>query len=312
MRFRFPWPRPTIIEAPASSSAAPSAAALVRRVRRLLHAARPEALSRLAGAYGGARRGTGLAFAEIKPYEAGDDVRHLDWNVTARHGRPYVRTYIEERSLTFWLVMDVSASMRFGAVGRTKADAAARAAALLAAAATHNGDRPGLLLVSDQVEARVAPANGPRGLDRTLRTIAATVPRSRGSDLNAALDALEREPRAFVAVLSDFRPTPPSDGWRELARRHDLLPLRLIDPLEERLPEGAGLIAVADLISGRHMMIDARSRRTRAGHRRAAVERAAAFASWCRELGAVGHDIATDADPLPVLRTALKRRARRR
>src|SRR6187431_2721954 len=123
------------------------AASIVRRARRLRFHARPEAVSALSGAYLGSRPGTGLTFAELRAYEPGDDVRHLDWNVTARQGRPYVRRFIEERLLTLWLIVDVSASMRFGPPGRTKADRAAQAAALLAAAAIGSGDRAGLILV---------------------------------------------------------------------------------------------------------------------------------------------------------------------
>src|SRR5712671_2039712 len=116
---------------------APDAAAIVRRARRLRFRVKPEAVALLAGAYHGARPGVGLMFSELRAYEPGDDVRHLDWNVTARQGRPYVRRYIEERALTLWLIVDVSASLRFGQEGRTKADRASQAAALLATAAIH-------------------------------------------------------------------------------------------------------------------------------------------------------------------------------
>src|SRR5204863_3786559 len=129
------------------------AAAIVRQARRLRFRVRPEGVSALAGAYLGARPGTGLTFAELRAYEPGDDVRHLDWNVTARQGRPYVRRFIEERALTVWLIVDISASLRFGPDGRTKADRAVQSAALLATAAIQAGDRAGLARVSDRVEA---------------------------------------------------------------------------------------------------------------------------------------------------------------
>ena len=127
------------------------------QARRLRFRVRPEAVTQLAGAYHGARPGVGLTFAELRAYEPGDDVRHIDWNVTARQGKPFVRRFVEERSLTLWLVLDVSASMRFGMEGRTKADPAAQAAALLATAAVHNGDRVGLLMVSDRIEVELRP-----------------------------------------------------------------------------------------------------------------------------------------------------------
>src|SRR5436305_13322716 len=134
------WPfRPHRPETPPSPPL--DAAAIVRRARRLRFRVRPDAVSELAGAYHGARPGIGLTCAELRAYEPGDDVRHLDWNVTARQGRPFVRRFVEERALTLWLVVDVSASMRFGHERRTKADRAAQAAALLATAAAHNGSR---------------------------------------------------------------------------------------------------------------------------------------------------------------------------
>src|SRR3954452_938364 len=124
---------------PPRPKAAPDAAAIVRRARRLRFRVRPEAVAMLAGGYHGAPPGVGLMFSELRAYEPGDDVRHLDWNVTARQGRPYVRRFVEERALTLWLIVDVSASLRFGPEGRTKADRAAQAAALLAAAAIGSG-----------------------------------------------------------------------------------------------------------------------------------------------------------------------------
>src|SRR5271166_4611653 len=168
------------------------AAQIVRRARRLRFRVRPEAVTQLAGAYHGARPGVGLTFAELRAYEPGDDVRHIDWNVTARQGKPYVRRFIEERSLTVWLIVDISASLRFGPDGRSKADRAAQAAALLATAAIQNGDRVGLALVSDRVEAELPPGGGPRHLARLLRALVATPAISRGTALTAGLGRFQR------------------------------------------------------------------------------------------------------------------------
>src|SRR5204863_2145403 len=147
------WPFRRKPKPPPAGPTAVDPAAILRRVRRLRFRVRPRAVSALAGAYHSARPGIGLTFAELRVYEPGDDVRHLDWNVTARQGRPYVRRFIEERSLTLWLIVDVSASLRFGPEGRTKADRAVQSAALLATAAIQAGDRAGLARVSDRVEA---------------------------------------------------------------------------------------------------------------------------------------------------------------
>src|SRR3954470_22803289 len=177
------WPFGTKRAEPARSSTV-DASAIVRQARRMRFRVRPGAVSLLAGAYHGARPGIGLTFAELRAYEPGDDVRHLDWNVTARQGRPYVRRFIEERALTLWLIVDVSASLRFGPEGRTKADRAAQAAALLATAAIQNGDRAGLVLVSDRLEAELRPDGGTRHLARLLRHLVATPATSRRTDLS--------------------------------------------------------------------------------------------------------------------------------
>jgi uncharacterized protein (DUF58 family) len=289
------------------------AAAIVRRARRLRFRVRPDAVSALAGAYHGARPGTGLTFAELKPYEPGDDVRHLDWNVTARQNRPYVRRYVEERALTVWLVVDVSASLRFGPEGRTKADRAAQAAALVAAAAVQSGDRAGLALVSDRVEAELVPGGGTRHLARLLRMLVATPTASRRTSLTVGLHRPGRRARrGLIVALGDFLTPEPIRPWRQAARRHDVLALRLIDPREEALPE-SGLIALEESESGRRRVVDAGSKRVRASYARAARERRARFRAWCAEARVQGHDLSTEDDPIgPLLAIFHGRAARRR
>src|SRR4051812_2708437 len=262
---RFPWfgLRPVMDVDPAARAPL-DAAAIVRQARRLRFRVRPGAVTDLAGAYLGARPGTGLTFAELRAYEPGDDVRHLDWNVTARQGRPYVRRYIEERALTLWLIVDVSASLRFGPEGRTKADRAAQAAALLAASAIRNGDRAGLALVSDRVEAELAPDGGARHLARLLRMLVATPATSRRTDLTVGLGRLARSSRrGLVVVLGDFLAPDPVPPWRAVARRHDVVALRLFDPREDRLPD-AGLLALEEAETGARRVVDSSSKRVRA------------------------------------------------
>ena len=153
----WPFRRPAAQARPAPLDAT----AIVRRARRLRFRVKPGAVSQLAGAYHGARPGVGLTFAELRAYEPGDDVRHIDWNVTARQGRPFVRRFVEERALSLWIVVDVSASMRFGLERATKADRAAQAAALLATAAVQNGDRPMVeLLLKYRADPKLANDTG--------------------------------------------------------------------------------------------------------------------------------------------------------
>jgi uncharacterized protein (DUF58 family) len=272
---------------------------------------RPEAVAELAGAYHGARPGTGLIFSELRAYEPGDDVRHIDWNVTARQSRPYVRRYVEERSLSLWLIVDVSASLRFGPDGRSKADRAAQAAALLAAAAVQNGDRAGLVLVSDRIEAELPADGGTRHLARLLRALVATPAASRRTDLSAALGHLGRVGRrGLVVVLSDFIEPGPTGPWRRLTRRHEVVALRLVEPREEALPD-AGLIAIDESETGARRIVDSGSKRVRATYAAAARERRTAFREWCIAAALEGADVSTAEDPIGALLRLFHGRARR-
>jgi uncharacterized protein (DUF58 family) len=308
------WPFRRSTPKPAPDMPPVDAAAIVRRARRLRFRVRPGAVSALSGAYLGARPGVGLTFAELRAYEPGDDVRHLDWNVTARQGRPYVRRFTEERSLTLWLIVDVSASLRFGPEGQSKADRAAQAAALLATAAVQNGDRAGLALVSDRLEAEIPPGGGDRHLARVVRALVATPSASRRTDLGVGLARLKRSARrALVVVLSDFlEPGPPPVGpWRRAAGRHEVIALRLIDPREEALPD-AGLIAVEDAEQGTSRLVDSRSSRVREAYARAAATRRDAFRRWCAATGVAGFEVSTVTDPIgPLTRIFTGRAARR-
>jgi uncharacterized protein (DUF58 family) len=266
----------------------------------------------LAGAYLGARPGSGLAFAELRPYEPGDDVRHLDWNVTARQGRPFVRRFAEERALTVWLIVDISASLRFGPDGRTKADRAVQSAALLATAAIQAGDRAGLALVSDRVEAELPPSGGVKQLARLVRALVATPSRSRRTALAAGLRGLARSRRrALVVVLSDFLTVEPASAWKTVARRHDVVAVRLIEPREHALP-ASGLLDLIDAELGTTRTVDAGSRRVRDDYARAAEARTREFRRWCAASGVAGLDVSTAEDPISPLIRFFARRAHRR
>lgn len=291
-------------------------ATILRRARRLRFRVRPGAVSALAGVYHSARPGIGLMFAELRAYEPGDDVRHLDWNVTARQGRPYVRRFVEERALTLWLILDVSASLRFGIEGQTKADRAAQAATLLASAAVANGDRVRLTLVSDRVEAEVPSGSGNRHLARIVRALVATPTVSRGTDPAVALRQVRQGPRrALVILFSDFLASAaepfPSSTWRRTARANEFLAIRPVDPREEQLPV-AGLVALKDAESGARLTVDSGSSRVRAAYEQAANERRAAFRRWCSQVGAEGYDLPTAADPIGTLIRIFDGRSSRR
>jgi len=264
------------------------------------------------GAYHGARPGIGLTFAELRAYEPGDDVRHLDWNVTARQGRPFVRRFVEERALSLWLVVDVSASMRFGAERATKADRAAQAAALLATAAVQNGDRAGLVLVSDRIELELAPAGGVRHLSQLVRALVATPTTSPKTKLSVGLARVRRTARrAMLVVISDFVTEEPVGTWRRAARRHDMIALRVVDPRETRLPD-AGLLSLEDAERGNRKMLDSSSTRLRKQYAQAAAARTQSFQRWCANSGIQAFTMTTDLDPIVPLIELFTRRATRR
>jgi len=296
----FPFARSAAAEPP---PAPVDPAAIVRRARRLRFRVRPTAVADLAGAYLSARPGTGLTFAELKPYEPGDDVRHLDWNVTARQGRPFVRRFVEERALNLWILLDVSASLRFGPDGRSKADRAAQAAALLAAAAIQNGDHAGLTLVSDRVEAELPPGGGPRHLARLLRLLVAAPTVSRRTALSVGLRRPRRSGRrSLVVAIGDFLDPEPVGPWRRLSRRGQVIAIRVIEPREELLPD-AGPVALEDAETGRRRVVDTGSRRVRAAHAVVAAERRRAFRSWCDAAHLTPLELSTNDDPIgPLLR----------
>ena len=288
------------------------AASIIRKARRLRFRVRRGAVADLAGAYVGARPGSGLAFAELRPYEPGDDVRHMDWNVTARQGRPFVRRFVEERALTVWLIVDISASLRFGPDGRTKADRAVQAAALLATAAIQAGDRAGLALVSDRVEAELSPAGGPRQLARLVRALVATPSRSKRTALAVGLRGLVRSRRrALVVVLSDFLTVEPATTWKTVARRHDVVAVRLVDPREKVLP-ASGLVDLVDAELGTTRTIDFGSKRVREAYAQAAEARGREFRRWCASSGVAGLDVSTVEEPISPLIRFFAGRARRR
>lgn len=288
------------------------AAAIIRRARRMRFRVRPESVLQLAGAYHGARPGEGLTFAELRAYEPGDDVRHFDWNVTARQGRPFVRRYVEERSFVLWLVVDASASMRFGRPAQTKADRAAQAAALLATAAVHNGDRVGLLIVSDRIEAEVPAGGGIRHLSRLVRALVATPTTSRKTRLAVALPRLRRSSRrSMIVVLSDFPADEPLGIWRQASRRQDVVAIRVVDPLERELPD-LGLLSIRDSEGDGRLTVDAHRRRRRLDYAARAERRRLAFVRWCTSAAIDGHDMSTETEPLRTLMEVFERRSSRR
>ena len=213
--------------------------------------------SQLAGHYQSVFKGRGMAFSEVRPYVVGDDVRVIDWNVSARMNEPHVKLFVEERDRTVNLLVDMSASGLFGSRSQVKRDVAAEIAALVAFSAIKNNDRVGLIIFTDRVELYVPPKKGKKHVLRVIREILSFEPASRRTDIATALDTLGKvaRRRSVAFVVSDFL----ASGWEHALdvadRRHDVVPVVIADPLEEALPP-LGLVALEDIETGDIVEID--------------------------------------------------------
>jgi len=242
---------------------------LLKKVRRIEIRSRRLVNSLFLGEYHAVFRGRGIEFSEVREYVPGDEVRSIDWNVTARLNAPFVKKFVEERELTVLLLVDVSASGAFGTVPQTKREVAAEIAALLALSAINNQDRVGLVAFSDRVEKYVAPAKGQRHVLRLVRELLTLEPAGRGTRLATVLDyastMLSR--RAVVFVISDFVDVGDyQTALRVLARRHDLVAIALTDPRELELPD-VGIVELEDAESGQTVVVDTSDAKVRAAYR---------------------------------------------
>jgi len=275
---------------------------LLRKVRRLEIRSRHLVEDLFAGRSVSVFKGRGIEFEEVRAYVPGDEVRAIDWNVTARLGSPFVKRFVEERELTVMLVVDVSRSMRFGTAGVEKRELAAELCAVLGFAAVSNNDRVGLVLVGDKVEHFVPPARGRTHLLRLLRDVLGILPRGRGTRLTEAATFILRTThrRSLVFWISDFEDALDGKSLRVLGRRHELTAVALRDPRDEALP-AVGWVELEDLETGARMLVDTSSRTARdrylreAHERRARTERALAVAR-CPVL-----EVRTDRSYLPLL-----------
>jgi uncharacterized protein (DUF58 family) len=285
----------------------------MRQIRRLQLRAKRAVQTLLGGEYHSAFNGAGLSFEEVREYQPGDDVRGIDWNVTARMGSAFIKRYVEERELTLLLAADVSASQRFGTGQQPKRAVAAELAALIAFAAVGNNDRVGLLAFSDRVERYVPPNKGTRHVLRLLRDILFFEPEHKGTDLAAALDYLNKvhRRRAIVFLLSDFLDAGYEDAFRRAARKHDLIAVRTADPREHDWP-AVGLVQLEDAETGRPALIDTGSRAFREAFAARAAARRAAFTKLVRSAQVDLIDVSTDGDHFDALVRFFRLRERRR
>jgi uncharacterized protein (DUF58 family) len=285
---------------------------LRRQMRRLQLRARRAVEDLLGGVYRSVFKGSGIAFEEVREYQPGDDIRGIDWNVTARMGHPFVKRFIEERELTLVLVIDVSASQRFGTRAQEKREVAAELAALLAFCAIANNDKVGLLTVSDRVEKFVPPRKGTRHALRLMRDILFHEPAHQRTSLRAGLDFLGRvlRRRAVVFLLSDFHDQGYEKAFRRTARRHDLIAVQHADPLERRLP-AVGLVEMQDVELGRTELIDTSAASFQEDYQAAARAHRAAVQQMAHAARADWIEVSTDGSHLDALLRFFRLRERR-
>lgn len=308
---------------------------LLKALRQIeIHTSRL-ATNALSGNYQSVFRGQGVVFREVRPYQPGDDVRQIDWNVSARTGETFVKLFTEEREMTVMLLVDVSASEAFGTRRATKSRLAAEVAALLAFSAIRGGDRVGLVMVSDRVERLVPPRKGEKHVMRVTREVLGAEPTGRGTDLAIGLEALTRlsKRRSVVFVISDFfvdgdgregRPLHETHQGRIRASRrvrfertlalaaakHDVVAVELVDPHDDELPD-LGLCTVEDLETGEDVLLDTSSPAVRAAYAKAAKARRLEIRDVFRRLSIDSVVVTTDGSYVKPLRDLFARRARR-
>jgi uncharacterized protein (DUF58 family) len=287
--------------------------ALLRKIRKIEIVTERLVRDRMAGQYHSVFKGRGISFSEVRQYMPGDDIRLIDWNVSARMNDVYIKLFTEEREMTVLLLVDMSASGRFGSRDQEKRELAAELAAVLAFSAIRNNDRVGLIIFTDQVEKFVPPKKGKKHVLRVISEILSFQPRHPGTRIAAGLEFLGRvaRRRAVAFLVSDF--LAPQDTYERALRvavgRHDIIPVAVSDPLEEALP-AVGLLELEDPETGERVLFDTSAREARAWERDAqqsVVARDALF----RRLKMDAIRVRTDRPYLPALTTFFDARARR-
>ncbi len=275
---------------------------LFKRIRQIEIRTKGLVSNIFGGEYHSAFKGTGMDFAEVRPYQFGDDVRNIDWNVSARYPETFIKVFEEEREQTVILAVDVSGSEDFASASAYKREIAAEICAVVAFSAIQNNDKVGLLLFSDQVELFVPPKKGRKHVLRLIRDLFAHEQQSTGTDLKVALNHLVHvlHRRSIVMLMSDFMDEGFEPSLRAVSRRHDTIAVHLTDPVESELPE-VGLMEVTDAESGERVLIDTSDESVRSMYEQEARSRELALTRMFRRLKVDTIPIVTDegyVDPL--------------
>jgi uncharacterized protein (DUF58 family) len=285
---------------------------VLRQIRRLQLRARRAVEDLLGGEYHSVFKGMGMVFEEVREYQPGDDVRTIDWNVTARMGHPFVKRYVEERELTVVLLVDWSGSHQFGTGRLQKREVAAELAAVLAFSAISNNDKVGLIGFTDQIECFVPPRKGTRHVLRLIREALYFQPLHQGTSLCEGLNFLNRilHRRAIVFLLTDFLDRGFEQLLKRTGRRHDLIAIHISDPREEELAS-VGLLELEDAETGKRILLDTSSRQVREGFAASARRRREEVRRMARSARIDLLDVATDGRHLEGLVHFFQQRERR-
>ncbi len=237
---------------------------LIKKIRTIHITSRKTVNTLMAGKYRSVFRGTGMEFEEVREYSPGDEVKSIDWKVSARLGKPYIKLYREERQSIVMLLMDISGSLSFGSFHGRVLEKTAEIASVLAFNAIKNNDKVGVIFFTDQVEKYIPPQKGTAHVWRVIKEIFTTRPRGRKTDLGCALEYLARvmKKRCFAFVISDFLDTGYETALKTTRRRHEVIGIRMTDPAASCLPQG-GIIGLTDPETGHKIMVDACDQKTR-------------------------------------------------
>jgi uncharacterized protein (DUF58 family) len=298
-----------------------SSKAIMSGMRQLEIRTRRMVNDSLAGSYHSVFKGRGMDFDEVREYNPGDEVRTIDWNVTARAGKAFVKKFTEERELTILLVVDISASGNFGSAAMSKRDLAAELASVLAFSAIRNSDKVGLILYTDRIERYLPPKKGRRHVLRVVRDILYHEPQGRGTDTVKALEVLRNvlHRRAIVFLISDFESAGDPvaaraalrRGMRHTNSRHDLVAVHVEDPREQELPD-VGILALEDAETGEIVELNTGSAAVRKRFKEASAERRRKLVNDFRSEGVDTLQLQTDTPYIPALQRFFKNRERRR
>lgn len=285
---------------------------ILKKVKQIEVSTRSVVNEVFSGEYHSVFKGRGMEFAEVREYQPGDDVRTIDWNVSARSGRPFVKIFEEERELTMMLLVDVSSSGNFGTVEQFKREIAAELSAVLAFSAIKNNDKVGLMMFSDKIEKFIPPRKGKKHVLRVIREILFYKPQDSGTDLNVALEYLSRviKRKSTVFLISDFLTENFEKSLHVANRKHDIIAIRITDPREVSLPD-VGLIELLDAETGEAVVVDTGDPTIRNTFYQTASNQRQKLSGLFRSIGVDYIDILTDRSYIEPITRFFKMRERR-